>query len=87
MYLTIGNLPAAIRNSNKRPGIILLRLLPIIKDSDLTSRYRLYYKYLNIIFKLIIRIADGKGLDILYVDDRIRRYFLILVVIIVDYKE
>ena len=67
--------------------MFLLGLLPILKDGDPTIRSRIFYECLKVLFDLVIRYTDGEGLDVTYADGLIRRYFLIIIVVYIDYEE
>lgn len=87
VYLTVGNLAGEVRNSNVRPRMILLGLLPIVKDRDLAMRSRIFYECLKVMFDPIIRYTDAEGLNVLCADGLERRCYPILVVISVDHEE
>jgi len=51
VYLSIRNLRASTRHLNERPGLILLSLIPIVKEGDAIIRGRIFHHYLATIFK------------------------------------
>ncbi|KEQ80062.1 hypothetical protein M438DRAFT_282456, partial [Aureobasidium pullulans EXF-150] len=51
VYLSIRNLRASARHLNERPGLILLSLIPIVKEGDAIIRGRIFHYYLATIFE------------------------------------
>ena len=87
VYLTIGNLPAHIRNSNDRPGTILLAMLPVVKEEDAALRSKLFHECLRMIFDPVMAYASGEGLQVACADGWTRRCFPVIAAMALDYEE
>ena len=87
VYLTIGNLPAHIRNSNDRPGTILLAMLPVVKEEDAALRSKLFHECLRMIFDPVMAYANGEGLQVACADGWTRRCFPVIAAMALDYEE
>ncbi|KAF2715839.1 hypothetical protein K431DRAFT_289888, partial [Polychaeton citri CBS 116435] len=87
VYLTIGNLPAHIRNSNHRPGTILLAMLPIVKEGDGSLRNQVFHECLRVLFDPVMETSSGEGLDIACADGWTRQCFPIIAAMVIDHEE
>ena len=75
MYLTIGNLPARIRNSSDSLSIIPIALLPVFpprKDDKTKERY--YYGIQDVLRRILkmFRFASMDGMEIVCADGKSR---------------
>lgn len=87
VYLSIRNLRASARHSNKRPRLILLSLIPIVKEGDAIIRGRIFYYCLATIFKLVKQMCLQAGTKIPYSDGQTRRCVPIIAAFTTDYEE
>ena len=87
IYLTVGNLPAHIRNSNERPGCVLLGLIPIVTGTERLDKCRIFQECMRIIFDPVREASDGEGWNIPCSDGWYRRCFPMLAVMAIDYEE
>ncbi|THZ51318.1 hypothetical protein D6C86_10541 [Aureobasidium pullulans] len=86
VYMTVGNLNANARHSNKRPGSILLALLPILHHRDHIQRARAFHMCLDKIFREIGSLYL-RGTEVECADGYVRRCFPTLAAITTDYEE
>lgn len=61
VYITIGNLPVRVRNSNTRPGSMLLGELPVVKAGAVEERMHIIHSCLRKMFKPVMQASDGGG--------------------------
>lgn len=87
VYMTIGNLPAHIRNSNVRPGVVPLGLLPILTDGSVAARCELLHACLARMLNPVAMATPGEGWDILCADGMTRRCFPVIAAMTIDHEE
>lgn len=89
VYLSVGNLPAHVRHSNKRPGYILLALLPTInpKIGSVDFRAEILHECLRFLFDPMNQKTMAGGLEMPCSDGGTRRCFPILAAMTTDYEE
>jgi len=87
VYLTVGNLPAAVRNSHERPGCILLALLPVVKEGDGAFRNKVYHECMRTLFDPVREVLQGNGIQIECADGWTRRCFPVIAAMSIDYEE
>ena len=94
VYLTLGNIPRAIRRRPSEHACILLGYLPIasISKKDLTKReqrarkQRLFHAAMRVILDPLVE-AGAKGIEVTSGDGTVRRVYPILATYVADYPE
>ena len=94
VYLTLGNIPRAIRRKPSEHACILLGYLPVSKvgKEDLTKRerkarsQRLFHMSMQIILRPLIR-TGLEGMDVTSGDGTVRRVYPVLAAYVADYPE
>ncbi|KAJ3776370.1 hypothetical protein FB446DRAFT_762900 [Lentinula raphanica] len=94
VYLTLGNIPKALRRKPSQQACILLAYLPVDKmpkdglpKRELSSRYqRLFHEAMRLIFSPL-REAGRKGVEMVGGDGAVRRVHPILASYVADFPE
>ena len=94
VYLTLGNIPRAIRRKPSQNACILIGYLPVSKDvgENLTQRQRsariqqLFHDSMRLILEPLIA-AGEKGMEVTGGDGKVRLVFPILACYVADYPE